>query len=373
MKKGIVTISALLIAMVFLIVGCPTANLTVSPQIVGEWRLQGPESEVGVTAGIAGEIGGRDYLFLGDLLSEDNGKLVETSIRIIDLEDPANPVEVGHLKATDNDNNNLHYIMDMELSGTVIYILADNYLWTVDVSNPSAPRDIAKFSTQYWLLQLAISGEYAYVSTYKNTNEVGIIVVDISDPALPKEVGTSELLPLAVGGFKTPGSSLFVITEDGLHIVDISSPSSLKEIGFVPNPSVAPGEGQDSFQDIAVAGRYAYITSRESGLHVLDISSPDSPHEIANLDSEEIASSILVSENLAYIVDWRTLTSMEGNTTPILIIDISDPGEPEALASVELPVQSGNFHFTEDNNHIYFFGNADPFVRIVNVYAPMAN
>jgi len=372
MKKGIVTISALLIAMVFLIVGCPVEVRVVSPQIVGEWRLQGPDGEVGVTNGITGKIDGRDYLFLGDLLSEDNGKLVETSIRIIDLEDPANPVEVGHLKATDNDNNNLHYIMDMELSGTVLYVLADNYLWTVDVSDPSTPRDITKLSTQCWPLQIAISGDYAYVSTWI-TKEVGIIVVDISDPAKPQEVGASELLPLALSGFKASGSSLFVITEDGLHIVDISSPGSLKEVSFVPNPDVAPGENQDSFQDIAVTGRYAYITSRESGLHVLDISSPDSPYEIANLDTEEIASSILVSENLAYIVDWRTLTSMEGNTTPILIIDVSNPSEPEELASVELPIRSGNFHFTEANNHIYFFGNADPFVRIVNVYAPMAN
>lgn len=371
MKKGIVTISALLIAMVFLIVGCPVEVRVVSPQIVGEWRLQGPDGEVGVTNGITGKIGGRDYLFLGDLLSEDNGKLVETSIRIIDLEDPANPVEVGHLKATDNDNNNLHYIMDMELSGNLIYAIVDNYLWIVDVSDPSAPKEIALLPTYY--PQITISGDYAYISVVKNPNNVGFIVLDISDPALPKEVGTSELLPRGLNGFLASGSLLFVVTEDGLHIVDISSPNSLEEIAFVPHPNDEPDENKDLFQDVAVAGKYAYVTSRESGLYVFDISNPSSPKKVASLDTNERASSILVSGDLVYIVDWRKMTSMEGNTTPILIIDVSNPNQPKELAFVELPVYSGNFHFAEAKNHIYWFSNAAPLVTIVNVYASMAN
>ena len=158
-----------------------------------------------------------------------------------------------------------------------------------------------------------------------------------------------------------------------MNITDISSPNSLKEIGFIPNPDGALEEGQDPFQDIAVAGKYAYITSRESGLHVFDISNPSSPKEIARLDTKEEASSILVSGNHVYVIDWRKMTSMKGNTTPILIIDISNPDEPKELASVELPVYSGNFHFTEANNHIYFLSNTDPFVRIVDIYATLTS
>ena len=116
--------------------------------------------------------------------SEDNGKDIETSIRILNLEDPLKPLEVGHLEAVDEDNNNLFYIMDIELSGTLIYTLADNYLWIIDVSDPSEPKDIMKLPTQYWLSQIAISGDYAYIAVAKNTNEVGIIVMDISDPSL---------------------------------------------------------------------------------------------------------------------------------------------------------------------------------------------
>lgn len=365
-KKMSAILGIFVLTSLLAISGCSTENRTVSPQIVGEWRLQGLESDVGVTAGITGEIGSGDYLFLA---AGDNGPPVEAVLRILDLKDSANPIEVGHLKATDNDNNNFHYIMDMELSGTVIYILVDNYLWNVDVSDPTEPKDIIKLPTQYWLLQITISGDYAYISVAKNTNEVGIIVMDISDPALPKEVGISGLLLRGLNGFMASSSSLFVIAEDGLHIADISSPNSLEEIGFIPNSDGALEESQDPFQDIAIAGKYAYITSGESGLHVFDISNPSSPKEIASLDTKEKASSILISGNLVYVIDWRTMTSMEGNTTPILIIDISNPDQPKELASVELPVYSGNFHFAEANNHIYFLSNTDPFVRIVDVYA----
>ena len=362
-------ILGILISICLVVTSCYTAlTPTISPRIVSEWSLEESNGKAGITNGTTGKINNSNYLLLAVTSSQDNGKLVETSIRILDLEDPSKPLEVGHIKAVDEDSNNLHYIMDMELSGNLIYAIVDNYLWIVDVSDPSAPKEIALLPTYY--PQITISGDYAYISVVKNPNNVGFIVLDISDPALPKEVGTSELLPRGLNGFLASGSLLFVVTEDGLHIVDISSPNSLEEIAFVPHPNDEPDENKDLFQDVAVAGKYAYVTSRESGLYVFDISNPSSPKKVASLDTNERASSILVSGDLVYIVDWRKMTSMEGNTTPILIIDVSNPNQPKELAFVELPVYSGNFHFAEAKNHIYWFSNASSIISIVDVYAP---
>jgi hypothetical protein len=170
-----------IITALLIVTGC--AYQTVNPQIVGEWKLEGEESEVGITAGTAGTINGSSYLFIaagGNGSSEDDIE-AEMQLRILDIDTPASPVEVAHLDAADDDGNIL-LITDMEISDDTLYAAAGSCLWVVDVSDPSNPKEIAEFQAHYWLLKITVWGDYAYITTGTN-----IIVVDISNPSSPAE------------------------------------------------------------------------------------------------------------------------------------------------------------------------------------------
>ncbi len=60
----------------------------------------------------------------------------------------------------------------------------DGGLRVVDVSNPAQPREVGFYDTPGWAEGVAVSGAYAYVA-----DGDGLRVVDVSNPAQPREVG----------------------------------------------------------------------------------------------------------------------------------------------------------------------------------------
>ncbi len=349
-----------IIATLLITTGC--ANQTVNPRIVGEWTLEGEESEAGITAGTAGTINGNSYLFIagGKNSSREDNSEAEMHLRILDIDNPARPVEISHMDAVD-DEGNILLITDMEISGDTLYAVAGSCLWIIDISNPSAPEEVAKFHTRYWLLKITVSGNYAYITTGTN-----IIAVDISIPSHPEETGTLDLAPSPLSGFAAAESSLFVIAEDGLHVIDTSDISSLKETGVLPNP-VDTGGKEVSFGDIAIDGNYAYITAGALGMYVLDISGPSSPQKIAVFPTDDRASLVSVSEHLVYLTGWQLPLKAGDIQHHLRIIDISDPSQPEEMTSLELPSISQSYWFAEINDYIYWFGTS-PNIEIVEIY-----
>jgi len=223
---------------------------------------------------------------------------------------------------------------------------------------------------------LALSGSHAYLGV-----GLKIIVLDISNPAAPKEVGATEALPDFVTEVKTDGNKAFVTAGGaGLYLFDISNPaspqklSSYDSIGFSENVLISGNraylsDGWAGIQilnisdkskpaeissiqtlgyafDVTLIGQYLYVASGGAGLRVVDVSNPLTPVEISSFDTPGYSYGIASEGEKVYIADgW------EG----IRIVDVSDPEIPVEVGFYKTPgwafdvEVSGNFAYVADS------------------------
>jgi hypothetical protein len=202
-----------------------------------------------------------------------------SGLRVIDVHDPAHPVEVGH----DDVAGRSKFFADVVIgtdrsSGRVYAYVADALpentgLRIVDVSDPAAPKQMGHLRLaegeqgDVRAYGLAVDGDHAYIAV----GGAGLRVVDISDPLAPMEVGVLDV-PGRADNLVAVDDRVYLVDGD-LRIVDVSDPVSPTEVGFydVPNLSAWPY--------VAIEGHYAYLTAR--GISVLDVSDPGAPVEVA--------------------------------------------------------------------------------------------
>jgi len=125
---------------------------------------------------------------------------------------------------------------------------------------------------------VVVAHGYAYIAA----SGAGMLVVDVSNPVAPREIG----------GYETPGRAdnlvvdgRYVYLVDGdLRIIDVADPASPSLVGFYDVPDVVVGpDGSPRLSPpsqpyVAVQGTYAYITG--NGVTILDVTDPGSLVEL---------------------------------------------------------------------------------------------
>jgi hypothetical protein len=119
---------------------------------------------------------------------------------------------------------------------------------------------------------VTVAGKYAYMAADFN----GMRIIDVSDPAGPREIGS----------FEGPGNVTKISIVDrtayiadysgGFYIVDISNPRKPRQLGRY---------GDFVVGDVAVAGNYALLAA--GLLDVVDVSRPTHPEQAGSFSQEE--------------------------------------------------------------------------------------
>ncbi|MDP8239081.1 MAG: T9SS type A sorting domain-containing protein [Candidatus Hatepunaea meridiana] len=281
------------------------------------------------------------------------------------------------------DNENVEFISrifnqweipnDIVVEGNLALIATSSTgLQIVDISNPEALENIGYINNNLGRFEcLQVVENLVYAGCGYN----GFRVIDIGDPQNP----------IAIGFCETPGSiNDIAIADDltyladmdgGLRIIDISNPEDPSEVGFLRTTSYvaevelyhdfafvqvgeyihiidindpANPEYVDSLDyrigGIEIFDNYLYVSGFNRGLFIVDISNPEDPQEIAFLETPNNSGLFTVSGDYAYLRGLR-------------IIDISDPENPEEVGFFEMPVGitgvdvSGNFaYYTQMGN-----------------------
>ncbi len=292
---------------------------------VGEYRFE----EFGATysgRGTTGEINGKQYLFV-----EVNTAGSETSaspgVLILDIEDPASMKKTAFIDTGDD----TRYIRGATLFGTVLYVSIDDNLWVIDVSDPSAPRELTVIDGLGNNLML-ISGDHAFISE----GRTGIITLGLSDPVHPIQVGSLPLSSSTGIQMSLYRNYLFVKANNVFYTIDASSPASLdivSELSF-------RGAVDDAKPDIeyplyignwVVQGNYACLELSKDGhsaIGILDISNPSAPCQVAmyNLKERRIGTTLFVRGNTLFLSTMGSFDSMR--KTRLEFIDISNPARP---------------------------------------------
>lgn len=162
---------------------------------------------------------------------------------------------------------------------------------------------------------VAVQGQLAFLGIGPR-----LVVLDISNPAQPRALGQSDILPDVIQALSIQDTYAYILTQDNsLHIFNISDTGSLQEIG-----SYRPKNGRDhrsAYWALNIVEHIAYVLhgGSTSFLSIIDVTSPMQPVEIAVHELPRYITDIAVSGNYLYAP-----SSQEG----LLIIDVTDPTTP---------------------------------------------
>ncbi len=328
-------------------------------------------------SGVTAEIGGRKYLFV-NFNTEGSEPHVIPGILVLDIENPSNPKEVSYLQAPEE----ILYIASLAISGTTLYVCAADFLWIINVSEPAQLEEISMFA-DIQPLRMAISGDYAYV----NDGNRQISVVDLTDLANIRIVGSLKMISPSGLLLSIRGSVLYAKTSQELHIIDISEPDIPKEINtFTVTFENDSGVGSYYYlRQFTLFDEYAYVilsSESEEAIAVLDISNPATPREISRFEPETslFGANLFISRDRFYLITMGFDPVSKARPDLLQVYDLSMPTEPVLLDSYYLADYKEYFTTPYDSfisgyglidGYLYrFIGNAPNDPVIVTIELP---
>lgn len=180
--------------------------------------------------------------------------------------------------------------MNVAVCGDYAYVTDEEEgLYIADVSNPAVPVEVGRL--RCYANDVEVSGDYAYVATGGGNR--GLSIANISNPANPVMTGyfhtSYEALNVAFSGdyaYVTDGNNY-------VRIVDVSQPANPVEVSNIS--LYATG--------LAVFGDYLYVAKGYSGLQIFNVSNPAIPVETGRYNTPEFAMGIAAAGNYAYVAD----------------------------------------------------------------------
>ena len=213
-----------------------------------------------------------------------------------------------------------------------------DYVGTESLRLPPPKPEIPMYMrTRGAAFDVAISGNYAYVTDYKE----GLAIVDISDPKNPSTPVYRATLGSALGVAISDNYAYVADGWAGLAIIDITDPTS------PGTPVQIPLYNNRSAHSVKVSGNYAYVAATSLGLAIIDISDPTNPGTPVYVDTNGEAIGLDIRGNYAYVADFGT---------GLAIIDISDPTIPstpiyvDTNSAARAVAVSGNYAYVTDSN-----------------------
>lgn len=234
-----------------------------------------------------------------------------SGLQIIDIKDPFCPNHIGGHDVSGG------YATSVFVSGSYAYVAAESSgLQIIDISNPWSPWWIEDYYPPYGnVSDVFISGTYAYLA-----NDDRLTIVNISSLWLPPFWEPTHLGNCSVGSWISSvcvsGDIALVTRGSELKVLDVLNPYN----PYIITSRSYPGY---SLEDVFISGDYAYVAAYGPGvgeLLVIDISNPFSPFEAASIGLGTGATSVYVSENLAFVTD---------DDKGLCVINVTTPTFPE--------------------------------------------
>ncbi|MCX6840864.1 MAG: hypothetical protein NTX53_01005, partial [candidate division WOR-3 bacterium] len=345
---------------------CPTPSSAVDVALAGSYAYVSDNSFGMIIVDITNpqaptRVG--SMLYIGDYSVKVSGTqayVIGFTMDILDVADPRNPAVLGEFLGPDN------IYGGVAVSGDYAYV-TDGYkgIRVIDISDPTATREVARCDTIGGTTAVLVDGQYAYtgngvggidvidVSVPDEPSVLGhcgtggaliecmalqdsilcvagqmdVPIVDVSDPVHPRRVGTFED-PIFPRGVAIQGRCLYVADaydSGGLRTADISDPSTPRELSLLPVPGRA--------YDVAVSPGRAYVAVGDSGLAVIDVTDPSDPEIIGRCPTPGLAHGVALSWPYAYVACY---------SGGLRIVDISDPTNPREVGYHTRPGTAGN-------------------------------
>jgi hypothetical protein len=161
-----------------------------------------------------------------------------------------------------------------------------------------------------------VIGNLAYIA-----GGPGMLVLDISNPAVPVQVGSyslpgggNDIQIVGQLGYVTSGYCFHGQCNGQLTILDLGNPANITLVGTYATGRAA--------SDVEIVGNRAYVAA--GPLQIIDISDPAHPALIASYEPQGMdALRVRVAHDIAYVAGVHTLQ----------MIDVYTPASPQQLGS----------------------------------------
>lgn len=238
-----------------------------------------------------------------DVKARDGLLYIATASRgvfIYDVSDPARPQFTGWYvvpPSSDEDPDAAWNIHNIFLSPTrdILYVINQSGaqdLRLIDVSDPTNPVEVGRYSVPNSLEEDLFPHDVNVVEqdgreiAYANYWDAGLRILDTTDPGAIVELGVWDddgVHSHAGWPFESDGRRYYAHGgeghDQGLTIVDVTDPQAPVVVGYY--------ESRDgiSIHNIEVRDGLAYIAYYIDGLRVVDLSDPTNPVEVAHYDT----------------------------------------------------------------------------------------
>jgi len=274
-------------------------------------------------------------------------------LQIVDIADPAHPTIVGKYVLPGTSQ----VVRDVCVSGKYAYAArasGESLLGTqggmhiVDISDPAKPVEVGAFEAGASTGNITVVGDSAYLAT-----SAGLIIVDVRDPAKPVKLATVSTASTVLDHIRSYGGAGVVVSNGiayvadgygGVNLIDVKNPARARHVGWYVVPFdekhskfTEADKGLGAAFGIAVSGNYAYVAAFNQGMRIVDVSNPTRPVEVSDQPTPLWAYQVQVGGQYAYIGDY------DGG---LRIIDVSNPKAPREVSFYN-PEGTGSYRHVE--------------------------
>ena len=302
-------------------------------------------------------------------------------VRILDVIEPINPVEISHYDAPGETKGLFH---------------KDSFLYTVngkkglqiiDVSNPFKPVQVSSYKIRGDSTEVTVLENWAFVAGGK----AGLLALNVKNQSSPKEEtslsakgnvsvvsakdnlvlyidnkrylkildinqpeNSQKLTPFdiesTVGDITISGNTAFLATEKlGVVIIDISNPTSLQKINTFKTQGPA--------RSVESSGSYTYVID-DSGLGVWDVADINNPNKIGSYATDKMASELDVKKDVVYIADgFNGLLVVQTK----IVVDLEFQGQTgQQIVGEDVEKSGNNIYLAAGENGVQAFNSIDP-------------
>ena len=259
---------------------------------------------------------------------------ISAGITIYSLADPAHPVGVAEYD--DYVDSEFFGPVGIVASGSHLYLGdAQNGLFVLDTSNPTAPSVIGQTSDIYAFDAMAINGTQLLTSGSSFLGDRLVYAVDVSDPTSPTVEGNAVL---------DGGSVLRAVLTDG-YAIGVGNDLLVYDTHDGANITQVYATAIDQATGAIRLGDVLYLVG-DSGIQVWDFATPTAPSLIRTVPAPTFA------PDQAAVTPFGPLVLT--HTDRAVLLGTADPLQPTLAAQFTVPVGVSVHAAAFDGTHAYF-------------------
>ena len=259
--------------------------------------------------------------------------------------------------------------MGVCLDGAMLYCIAGSDLYSLDVSEPLAPKVLGRLDGMDNARQLAVQGDFVYVVS----RETGMRIVDASDPRQMRLRSRYESVEFATGIEVVGGTAFLSERIYGVEIVDVSNPDKPRHVCL---------RKTDESQSCRYRNGYLYSGEWGSGkVTVFDARDLKNIRAMRRLDLGGHGDGLEIDGEFLYCSSGHDARNGHAREVPdpvgagrgLDIFSLADPANPTCVSRVDFPVfkpRNEDFWTPRVANGLAFCCDSHNGLFVVDVHNP---